>query len=122
MEHIPSMQMPYGSPKQQMVMNPEHHKKEMHGMCNKYHYHFVQIETVDGVYDGIIDGVDGDHVYLLVPSGEIEGEEHYGHEYRPDGYPYGSPFGFGYPRRFRRFGRFSFPFFAIRRLFFPFFF
>lgn len=112
------------------------HIKQMKQMCEQYHHHMVQIEGNDGrVYDGILDGYDNDQLYLLVPMGEQEetamrqypyGAAGYGFGW---GYPYGFGYGYpywgypyGFPRRFRRFGRFGFPFIGFRRLFFPFFF
>ncbi|MEC0135604.1 hypothetical protein P4H94_01655 [Paenibacillus macerans] len=112
------------------------HKRHMKEMCRKYHHHFMHLEGTDGrVYEGIIDGIDDDHVYLLVPIGETDGDDRafggypfgtFGYGGFPyggfGGYPfYGYPF-YGYPRRFRRFIRRPFPFFGLRRFFFPFFF
>ncbi|WP_051353112.1 hypothetical protein [Thalassobacillus devorans] len=98
---------------------------EIKEMCQTNHYYFVQIQLSDGsLVDGIIDGTDEDHVYLLVPVGDEKEEmeqRQFGYSgFGPyGGYPYGA--GYGYPRRFRRFRRRRYPFFYIRRLFFPFF-
>ncbi|WP_280769192.1 hypothetical protein [Salipaludibacillus daqingensis] len=53
--------------------------------------------------------------------------QHFGYGYPGYGYPGFGPgpgygYGYGIPRRFRRFRRRRYPFFGIRRLFFPFFF
>ncbi|KGX93007.1 hypothetical protein N781_14140 [Pontibacillus halophilus JSM 076056 = DSM 19796] len=108
--------MPQGG---QMGMNQqmnghqnEHDKKDF---CKKHMYYFVVIETNDGqTLEGIIDDMDSENVYLLMPVGEDEeGDRQYGY----GGYGYG----YGYPRRFRRFRRYYYPFFGVRRFFFPFF-
>ncbi|SEB13515.1 hypothetical protein SAMN05421743_11910 [Thalassobacillus cyri] len=104
---------------------------EVKEMCQTNHYYFVQIQLSDGsLVDGIIDGTDEDHVYMLVPVGDEMGEADqrqfgysgyggFGGYGGYGGYPFGG--GYGYPRRFRRFRRRRFPFFHVRRLFFPFF-
>lgn len=117
MQYNPNSNMPYSTQMQEEDMDSDSRINQMYDMCKKYHHHFVQIEGTDGnVYDGIIDGLDKNHVYLLVPSGETEAQEDMNRQFNPYfGY------GYGYPRRFRRFRRHRFPFFFIRRLFFPFF-
>ncbi|AXF57982.1 hypothetical protein DT065_12535 [Salicibibacter kimchii] len=96
------------------------HKHHMYDLCQRYHYHLVQCEGTDGqVYDGIIDSVDDEGVYLLIPVGDMEREDQDDMN-RQFGYGYPG-FGFGYPGRFRRFRRRHFPFFFLRRLLFPFF-
>lgn len=105
------------------VMDPATHQQNIHDLCKKYQHYLVQFETTDGqVYDGIIDSVDHDGVNLLIPVGDMEREEQNENErqFGYGGFPqYG--YGYGFPRRFRRFRRFRFPFFGLRRLFFPFF-
>lgn len=109
------------------TMDAGTYKRNMHEMCKKYHHHFVQIETTEGkVFDGIVDGMDDDHVYLLIPIGDADRDDQRqfwgGFPHSPFGFGFGHPFFFGIPRRFRRFGRFGFPFFGLRRFGFPFFF
>lgn len=124
---MPSMYSPYGgTPSQVSPMSQEpmgyDHKKQMMEMCKKYHHHLMQMEGTDGrMYEGIIDGMDDDHVYLLVPVGDMD-DRAFGSPY--GGHPYygGFGYGYGYPRRFRRFIRRPYPFFFFRRFFFPFFF
>ncbi|GGC88492.1 hypothetical protein GCM10007216_19040 [Thalassobacillus devorans] len=97
---------------------------EVKDLCQTHNYYFVQVQMSDGsLAEGIIDGTDEDNVYMLVPAGDDMDEQRqfgysgFGGGY--GGYPFGG--GYGYPRRFRRFRRFRYPFFSIRRLFFPFF-
>jgi hypothetical protein len=122
----PNTYVPYSNPVQQFDpvqqdTDRDLHKKQMLDMCKRYHHHFVQIEAADGsVYEGIIDGTDDDHMYLLVPSGDMDDDVN--RQYPYGGYPYGGYMYGRYPRRFRRFRRHRFPFFGFRRLFFPFFF
>lgn len=102
--------------------------------CKRYTHHFVNMQTTDGQqYDGIIEGTDQESVYMLVPDGDVSGEDEQAEQrdeydeeteletqYRFGGYPwYG---GYWYPRRFRRFRRYRFPFFRIGGFYFPFFF
>lgn len=127
----------YGNPMPHQGDTDRQNPSQVKEMCQTNHYYFVQIQLSDGsLVDGIIDGTDEDHVYMLVPVGdEMEetdqrqfgysgyggfggygGYDGYGGY---GGYPFGG--GYGYPRRFRRFRRRRFPFFHVRRLFFPFF-
>ncbi|WP_245680513.1 hypothetical protein [Bacillus marinisedimentorum] len=113
-----------------MQMSPE----QMHDFCSTYKDHYVQMETSEGQQaEGIIYKVDRQHVYLMVPVGDMGDDREAGYGYGLGGYGfpgygfpgYGFPgygFGYGYPRRFRRFRRYRYPFFGIRRFFFPFFF
>lgn len=114
----------------QHVSDQEAHKKHMKSLCDQYHHHMLQIESFDGkVYDGIMDGYDNDQMYLLVPIGDQAEASPRQYAYGNYGYPYygyGSYYsypyyGYGYPRRFRRFRRTGFPFYGIRRMFFPWF-
>ncbi|WP_096435187.1 hypothetical protein [Alteribacter populi] len=116
-------QVPHGGQQQMQPggADPAAHQQQLHELCQAYNNHLVQFETNDGqVYDGIIDGMDQNGVDMLVPVGDMDQGSN--HEYeRQFGFGgYGG--GYGYPRRFRRFRRHRFPFFGIRRLFFPFFF
>lgn len=126
MQQDPNMNMPYGSHMQHEGMDQDSRKNQMKDFCKRYHHHYIQIEGTDGnVYDGIIDGSDKDNMYVLVPSGEMDDDDNMNRQF----YPYGGYGGYDYdydyhrrfPRRFRRFRRHRFPFFFIRRLFFPFF-
>ncbi len=124
MNQMPNVPAAHVSPVQQEnmmhpnMMNPEAHKQHMLEMCRQCQHHFVQLEGTDGnMYEGIIDGTDDDHVEVLVPAGE-EMDDYRQYPYW-GGYPYS--YGFGYPRRFRRFRRHRLPFFGLRRIFFPFF-
>ncbi|WP_255259822.1 hypothetical protein [Lentibacillus sp. CBA3610] len=98
------------------------HQHHMYDMCKRYKYHLIQCEgTDDQMYDGIIDDVADDAVYLLVPVGDMD-SDYLGDMTRQFGYGYNYGYGgYGYPRRFRRFRRRRFPFFFLRRLFFPYF-
>lgn len=108
MHQKPMNQMHHGS------MDPTRHQQSMHDFCKRYHHHLVQFETTDGhMYEGIIDNVDHNGVDMLIPVGEMERGDQVEDE-RQFG------FGSGIPRRFRRFRRHRFPFFILRRLFFPF--
>ncbi|WP_411954243.1 hypothetical protein ACKXGF_13650 [Alkalibacillus sp. S2W] len=112
-------------------MNPYMKPKEedFHHLCRQNQMHFVHLETQDGqLFDGIIDDVDGQSVTLIMPWGDMEQDrfdDGYGGGY---GQGYGGP-GYGqgyggpgrYPRRFRRFRRYRFPFRFLNRIFFPFF-
>ncbi|MEC0329533.1 hypothetical protein P4H42_07850 [Paenibacillus macerans] len=126
------------------------HKRHMKEICKRYHHHLIHVESTDGkVFVGIIDGMDDDHVYLLIPIGDMDGDDRafgapfggfgapFGGFGAPFGVPFATPFGApfggfggfggfpffgGFPRRFRRFIRRPFPFFGLRRFFFPFFF
>ncbi|OMG50020.1 hypothetical protein BK140_08795 [Paenibacillus macerans] len=109
----------------------------MKEICKRYHHHLIHVESTDGkVFVGIIDGMDDDHVYLLVAVGDTDGDDRAilgGYPFGAfgfGGYPYGGFYGggygfgypfYGYPRRFRRFIRRPFPFFGLRRFAFPFF-
>ncbi len=96
-------------------MNQQQKNKQLHDFCTQHRHHLVNVETTDGqVYDGIIDAVQQDGVFMLIPMGEMERENNEELERQ---------FGFGFfPRRFRFFRPFFFPFFFTRRFFFPFFF
>lgn len=136
----PYMHMPaHGqmmSPSYGMMDQPDY-QKQVHDQCKNSMLQFVMIEMNDGnTYDGIIEDVDDDYVVLLIPEGDKDWS------YRKDsdqndedrqfgfggfsGYGYGGygypGYGYGVPRRFRRFRRYRFPFFGIRRLLYPFFF
>jgi hypothetical protein len=102
-------------------------KQDLYQMCEKYMNYYAQLEKEDGtVVEGIVDRVDKDHVDMLVPVGDQEWDEQYDRQYGYGGYggyggyPYGyGGYGYGIPRRFRRFRRIRYPFFILRRLFFP---
>jgi hypothetical protein len=102
------------------VVDSDTRKNQMVDMCKQYHHHFIQLEGTDGnLYDGILDGTDKNNVYMLVPDGDMDDDDQMNRQFYPyGGYPH---YGYGYPRRFRRFRRHRFPFFFIRNLFFPYF-
>lgn len=107
------------------MMNKKHNHSQIYDTCKNHMHAYVLIETTDGKkHDGIITGLDEQHVYLAVPIGEYRDEERqYKHgpsygSYGPGGYGpggyygyggYGGPGGFGGgfggffpPRRFER--------------------
>lgn len=82
--------------------------QEAHEICKKHMYRYVSVTLTGGaVYDGIVENVDDDNLYLAVPIGEMDQEQMraflpYGYPYPHYGYPYPYP-GYGFPRRrFRR--------------------
>jgi hypothetical protein len=97
------------------------HKQEAIDLCKQHIHKYVLIHTKDGMqYDGIVESLDGDYVYLAVPAGAAElvspqartlpgyygygGYPYgggYGYGYGYPGYGYGYP-GYGYGGRFRR--------------------
>ncbi len=116
MMNMPQMQQGYG-------------KNDMKDQLNAHKNYFVILEMKDGQqYDGIIEDLDAENVYVLMPVGdEDDDQSHHERQWGYGGYGYGGGYGpgygygYGYPRRFRRFRRFRFPFFGIGRLFYPFF-
>ncbi|MBO8155589.1 MAG: hypothetical protein H0Z32_03920 [Bacillaceae bacterium] len=131
----PYMNMPIHS--QMMVpsygaMDQQDYKKHMQDQCKNYMLQYVVIEMNDGSsYDGIVEDMDDDHVIILIPEGDQDWGHHRETEQNEEerqfgygGFPgYGGGYGYGYgvPWRFRRFRRYRFPFFGVRRFFFPFF-
>ncbi|SFL80239.1 hypothetical protein SAMN04487943_10456 [Gracilibacillus orientalis] len=110
--HNPHHQNHYGQTSGHQQMDSNHHKKQMHELCNNYHLYFMQFQTMEGdTFEGIIEDIDEDSVIILIPSGDLERVEETERQY---GFGYG-----GYPRRFRRFRRHRFPFLLLRSLFFP---
>lgn len=95
-----------------------HTKTEMAEMCKKHMNKYVLVHTTDGLqYDGIVESIDDEYVYLAVPVGNTDlippqtrvfpGYYGYGgYPYGPGaygGYSYGYPgYGYGYGGRFRR--------------------
>lgn len=99
-------------------------QQSMEELCKRYLLHLVQMEGTDGnMYEGIIEDVDDEGIDMLIPDGEMDRDDEngmYRQFYGTYGYgPFG--YGFGYPRRFRRFRRRRFPIYFFRRLFFPYF-
>lgn len=93
------------------------HKHEAIDMCKQHIHKYVLIHTTDGMqYDGIVESVDDDYVYLAVPVGAAElapahmrallgyGFPGYGgfglSPFGYPGYPFYPPYGYG--GRFRR--------------------
>ncbi|MEB1807976.1 MAG: hypothetical protein LPK26_11920 [Bacillaceae bacterium] len=74
-----------------------YNKQYMQSLCQQYMNQHVMVQTADQqTYQGIIEHVDNDHVYLAVPMDDMQQS---GHGYmrsdeRQWGYPYA---GFGYP-------------------------
>jgi len=99
------------------------HKHEASELCKQHMNKYVLIHTTDGMqYDGIIESIDEEYVYLAVPVGTSElmppqtrallpgyygygaAPYYYGYgypAYYPGYYGYGYP-GYGYGGRFRR--------------------
>ncbi|TLS50335.1 hypothetical protein FE782_20110 [Paenibacillus antri] len=94
------------------------HKHEAIEICKQHMHKYVLIHTTDGMqYDGIVESMDDEYVYLAVPVGSTElmppqaralpGYYGYGPGYGYGypgyypGYGYGYP-GYGYGGRFRR--------------------
>lgn len=72
-------------------MTKKSNYKKIYDTCKNHMHAYVLIEMTDGQkYDGIITGLDEQHVYLAVPIGERNLEER--------NYSYGSPYG-GYGGR-----------------------
>jgi len=122
------MRMPYGGMTQiPQGMQQHDYEAEIENFCERHHNHYVVVETDDGrVYDGIIEGAEDGEMVLLTPAGDLNDEADGTRQYWFGGY-YGVPFsvygGFGVaiPFRFRRFYRYRFPYYRIRRFFFPYF-
>ena len=84
--------------------------QEAHEICKKHMYRYVSVTMTSGVvYDGIVENVDDDNLYLAVPIGGMDQEQMRAflpYPYPGYGYPYGYPgygYGYGFPRR--RFAR-----------------
>jgi len=90
------------------------HKQEAMELCKQHMYKYVLIHTADGLhYDGIIAGIDEEHVFLAVPAGAADAmmpqaralTSYYGYPqygYPQYGYPYYGYPHYGYGGRFRR--------------------
>lgn len=83
-------------------------KHEAHTLCSAHMGRFVRLQMSDGaVYDGVIEKVDGEHVFIACPVREEEGEVA---RYLP--YPGYAPF-IGYPgypyTYYPRFRRYALP-------------
>ncbi|KRE52037.1 hypothetical protein [Paenibacillus sp. Soil724D2] len=81
--------------------------QEVHAICKKHMYRYVSVTLTSGaVYDGIVEDVDDENLYLAVPIGEMDQEQMRAFfPYPGFGYPYGYPgygfpgYGYGFPRR-----------------------
>ncbi|MDF2925525.1 MAG: hypothetical protein K0R57_4439 [Paenibacillaceae bacterium] len=82
---------------------------EAYALCQTHMNKFVRIQMHDGaVYEGVIEKLDNEHVYIACPGRSGDGEEQA--RYFP--YPgWGGPFGFG-----PRFRRFALPLFGLAAL------
>lgn len=98
-------------------MTKKTNHKKIYDTCKNHMHAYVLIEMNDGQkYDGIITGLDEQHVYLAVPVGDMRSDErnfNYGSSYGGSyygggpgygGYGGGYPYQGGYfpPRRFER--------------------
>ncbi|WP_161524656.1 hypothetical protein [Alteribacter lacisalsi] len=98
-------------------MNGHMDQQQMMQFCQQYMHHMMQLQTQDGqMVEGIINGVDENGVHMLVPDGDMDDQMRF----------YGGGFGggyggYGYPRRFRRWRPFFFPYYGLGGFFFPFF-
>lgn len=125
-ERFTQQSMP-GNVQQMYPNNKVDHTVGMHDFCKKHMLHYIMMDTNDGNrYDGIIEKVDRDHVYLLVPVGDQNNNERLDQHDEENRFGFGFPlgglgFGFGFPFRFARFRRFRYPFAGVRSFFFPFF-
>ncbi|MFB4164095.1 hypothetical protein ACE1TI_09695 [Alteribacillus sp. JSM 102045] len=115
-------QQPFDQPEIHSLNNEHRNSHHMHEMCQQYLLYMVQLQTSDGqMHEGIIEDVDNEGVTLLMPDSDMENQS-LAHQRQFWGGPgYGPWYGYGYPRRFRRFRRFRFPFFHLRYIGFPFF-
>ncbi|WP_261305722.1 hypothetical protein [Paenibacillus andongensis] len=79
--------------------------QEAHEICIKHMFRYVSVTMTSGsVYDGIVEGVDDENLYLAVPIGGMDQDQM--RAFFPFAYPYpyfgGYPYlypGFGFPRR-----------------------
>ncbi|WP_051314764.1 hypothetical protein [Alteribacter aurantiacus] len=95
------------------------HMQEVQTICEQYMNYLMQMQMQDGsMVEGIINGMDDEGVHMLVPDGE-NGDDQM--RFYGGGFGGGYGGGYGYPRRFRRFRPFYFPYWGIRGFFFPFF-
>lgn len=89
-----------------MIQYFHSHSYDLKGICVQYLHHYVRVKMEDGKeYEGLIEHVDGDHLYLLLPErseglmmgqdqglGTLEERQFY------PGYGYPYPFYPGYRR------------------------
>ena len=113
-----------------MSKNYDHHHQHMYELCKNHMQSYVLVEMTDGSkVDGIITGLDDEHVYMAVPINGNEMDQpspYHTHQqpgHRQFGYPgygpgYGYGYGFGYPGfgRPRRFQRLVLPLAALAAL------
>jgi hypothetical protein len=85
-------------------LEPMSHQ-EVHAICIKHMYRYVSVTMTDGkVYDGIVENVDDENLYLAVPTGGMDLEQMrafvpYPYPYPYYGYPYPYPYAYPYGRR-----------------------
>lgn len=108
------------------VMN----QNDIRKLCEDHMHRYVMVTTQDNQqYDGIVENVDDDNLYLAVPNTDMDMSEQmvppgyggFGYGYDPSFsrgfYPYGfSPYPYPFFRPRRRFRRFIFPLAAITAL------
>lgn len=52
-------------------MNEKNHSQHIYDLCKDHMHAYVLVETKDGAkFDGIITGLDEEHVYFAVPVGQ----------------------------------------------------
>lgn len=74
------------------------HHKHMYDLCMNHMHRYVLVQTTDQqMFDGIVEHVDENNLYLAVPiGGEMEREEERGDERLIGGAGFGFP-GYGFP-------------------------
>jgi len=96
-----------------------HSKTDMAELCKQHLNKYVLVHTTDGQqFDGIVESVDDEYVYLAVPVGNAELVPPQTRIFTAYGYPYGGyGYGFGYPGYFPG----SYPYYGgrFRRLALP---
>ncbi|MBE0342790.1 hypothetical protein E4V51_19160 [Paenibacillus sp. 28ISP30-2] len=107
-------------------------KTDAKTLCQQHMHRYVCVWVKDGtMYDGIVEHVDDEKIYLAVPMGEAEnvnlpyppnncgcGSRAYGGFASYPPYPYPAPvpgygYGYGFPYRRRRFNRLILPLAAL---------
>jgi len=78
------------------------HKRQAYSLCRQYINHHVKLTTKDGqMYEGFVENVDQDHVYLAVPRNpnyrEMEDSNSGGERQFGVGFGYPGFYGYGYP-------------------------
>jgi|SRR5690625_615756 len=116
-------------------MNENNRSQHIYDLCKEHMHAYVLAETTDGkTFDGIITGLDDEHVYFAVPTNQAQPMHMQGQQTRREqydrqygghypGYGFGSGYGgyggygqgyYGYPPR--RFDRLILPLAALTAL------